>query len=220
MLKNLGLSYPKAALVSAHLAADKRHAWGLTTWPQVVRLAKARRALRLCGDDASVPQGGTRTDTWARRGQQPQVKTSGKRQGYKGLGWIADCTGQFVYQGQEGRLNATAYVAFLRRVLAETTQPMLRMQEGARYPTSAETKACFAQQAPRLQVFQWPTYAPDDNPIEQRWKKSKPQETPLHYFPTFEALTKKVEQALLKCANIPEEILALCSLPSALAQAA
>jgi hypothetical protein len=42
----------------------------------------------------------------------------------------------------------------------------------------------------------------------------------LHYFPTFEALTNKVEQALLKCANIPEEILTLCSLPTELAQAA
>jgi hypothetical protein len=48
----------------------------------------------------------------------------------------------------------------------------------------------------------------------------KQQETHLHYFPTFEALTEKVEQALIKFANIPEEILALCSLPAELAQAA
>ena len=38
--------------------------------------------------------------------------------------------------------------------------------------------------------------------------------------PDFEALTDKVEQALLKFANIPEEILALCGLPAELAQAA
>jgi hypothetical protein len=41
-----------------------------------------------------------------------------------------------------------------------------------------------------------------------------------YHFPTFEALTEKVEQALLRFANIPEEILALCSLPTELAQAA
>ena len=39
-------------------------------------------------------------------------------------------------------------------------------------------------------------------------------------FPTFEALPEKVEQALLKFTNAPEEILALCSLPTELAQAA
>ena len=44
-------------------------------------------------------------------------------------------------------------------------------------------------------------------------------DSPAH-FPTFEALTEKVEQALLKFANIPEEILALCSLPVELAEAA
>ena len=145
---------------------------------------------------------------------------SGKRKGYKVFGLIEYFTGRFFYQGQEGRLNSTAYMAFLRRVLEHTTQPILLIQDGARYHTSAETKAFFAQQTARLQVVQLPTYSPDYNPIEKLWKKIKQQETHLHYFPTFEALTAKVEQALLKFANIPEEILALCSLPAELAQAA
>jgi hypothetical protein len=63
-------------------------------------------------------------------------------------------------------------------------------------------------------------YSPDYNPIEKLWKKIKQQETHLHYFPTFEVLTEKVEQALLKFTNTPEEILTLCSLPAELAQAA
>jgi hypothetical protein len=42
----------------------------------------------------------------------------------------------------------------------------------------------------------------------------------MHYFPTFAALTEKVEQALLTFANAPEEILTLCGLPTELAKAA
>jgi transposase len=220
LLKNLGLSYQKAAFVSDHLDERKRHEWRTTTWPQMLRLAKAQKALLVFGDEASFPQWGTLTYTWARRGQQPQVKTSGKRKGYKVFGLIESCTGRFFYQGQEGRLNSPAYVAFLRRVLAHTTQPILLIQDGARYHTSAETTAFFAQQAPRLQVFQLPTYSPDDNPIEKLWKKITQQDTHLHYFPTFEALAAKVEQALLTFANIPAEILTLCGLPIELAQAA
>ena len=94
------------------------------------------------------------------------------------------------------------------------------IQDGAKYHTSAETKAFFAQQTARLQVFQLPTDSPDYNPIEKLWKKLKQQDPHLHDFPTFEALTEKVEQALLKCANAPEEVLALCSLPTELAKAA
>jgi transposase len=220
LLKNLGLSFQKAAFVSAHLDEQKRAEWRTKTWPKLLRTAQRKKALLLFGDEASFPQWGTLTYTWARRGQQPKVKTSGKRKGYKVFGLIDYFTGAFFSQGQEGRLNSAAYIAFLRRVLAYTTQSIILIQDGARYHTSAETKAFFAQQAPRLRVAQLPTYAPDYNPIEKLWKKIKQQETHLHYFPTFEALTEKVEQALLTFTNAPEEILALCSLPTELAKAA
>lgn len=42
----------------------------------------------------------------------------------------------------------------------------------------------------------------------------------MHYFPSFEALKEKVEQALLKFAQAPAEILALRGLPAELAKAA
>ena len=220
LLKNLGFSYQKAAFVSDHLNEVKRQEWRTQTWPQILRLAQARHALLLFGDEASFPQWGTLTYTWARRGQQPKVKTSGKRKGYKVFGLIEYFTGRLFYQGQEGRLNSATYIAFLKGVLKQTTRPIILIQDGARYHTSAETKDFFAQQTARLQVFQLPTYSPDYNPIEKLWKKIKQQDTHLHYFPTFEALTEKVTQALLKFTNTPEEILALCGLPAELAQAA
>ena len=95
------------------------------------------------------------------------VQTSGKRKGSKVLGLIDDFTGGFFYQGQEGRLNSAASIAFLTRVLEHTTQPIFLIQDGAKSHTSAETKAFFAQQTARLQVVQLPTYAPDYNPIEK-----------------------------------------------------
>ncbi len=138
------------------------------------------------------------------------VKTSGKRKGYKVFGLLESFTGCFFYQGQDGRLNSAASIAFLTRVLERTTQSIVLIQNGAKYHTNAEKQAFFAQQAARLQVFQLPTYSPDDNPIEKLWKKIKQQDIHLHYFPTFEALTDKVERALLTFANIPEKILAHC----------
>jgi len=220
LLKNLDFSYQKAAFVSDHLDEEKRHAWCTTTWPRIVKQAQAQHALLLFGDEASFPQWGTLSYTWARRGHQPLVKTSGKRKGYKVFGLIEYCTGRFWYQGQEGRLNSQAYMAFLTRVLDQTTQPIILIQDGARYHTSAVLQRFFALHTPRLTVFQLPSYSPDYNPIEKLWKKVKKEGTHLQYFPTFEALTDKVEHALLKFANTPEEILSLCSLPTELAQAA
>jgi len=107
----------------------------------------------LFGEEASVPQWGTLTYTWARRGQQPQVKTSGKRKGDKVFGVIDYFTGRFFYQGQAGRLHSTAYITFLKRVLEQTTRPILLIQDGVKYHTSAETQAFFAQQTSRLTIF-------------------------------------------------------------------
>lgn len=218
--KNLGVRYPKAACVSEHLDEQTRQAWRPTPWPQRLRRAQAQKALRLFGDAARFPQWGTLTYPWARRGQQPIVKTSGTRKGDTVLGLLDSFTGCFLYQGQEGRLNSAASMAFLTRVLERTTQPIILVQEGATYHPSAETTACFAQHTTRLQVVQLPTSSPDYNPIAKLWKKIKQQETPLHSFPTFAALTERVEQALLTFTNTPEDILTLCSLPTAWAQAA
>jgi transposase len=220
LLKNLGFGLQKAACVSAHLKEETRQAWRTTTWLQRLRVAPTKKAWLLFGDAASFPPWEPLTYTWARRGQHPKGKTSGKRTGYKVFGLLASCTGCFLYPGQAGRLTSPAYLAFLTRVLKQTTPPILLRQDGAKYHTSAEPHALFTQPTSRLQVFQLPTYVPAYNPIEKLWKQIKPQATPLHDCPTFEALTEKVEQARLKFANAPEEWLALCGLPTELAQVA
>ena len=220
LLKQLGFSYQKAAFISDHINEEKRQEWCTTTWPHVLTLAKAKQALLLFGDEASFPQWGTLSYTWARRGHQPLLKTSGKRKGYKVFGLIDYFTGRFFYQGQEGRLNSEAYIAFLTRVLEQTQQSIILIQDGASYHTSAATRAFFAQHTARLQVFPLPGYSPDYNPIEKLWKKIKKEGTHLHYFPTFEVLVEKVEQTLLHFEHTPEEILSLCSLPTELAKVA
>ena len=220
LLRNLGFSWQKAGFISDHLDEAKRREWRAYTWPKALRLARQQGALLLFGDEASFPQWGTLTYTWARRGQQLKVPTSGKRKGYKVFGLIDYFSGRFFYQGQDGRLDTAAYLAFLTQVLAQTKQPLVLLQDGARYHTSKAAQAFFAAHADRLTVFQLPSYSPDYNPIEKLWKKVKEQDTHLHYFPDFNALTTRVEEALLKFANAPQEILSLCSLPTELAFAA
>jgi hypothetical protein len=128
-------------------------------------------------------------------------------------------TGGLLYQAQEGRLNSAAYVTFLTRVLEHTTQYIVLIQDGAKYHTSAETKAFFAQQTARLQAFQLQTYSPYYNSMERLSKEIK-QQAHVHYFPPFEALTEQGEHALLKFAHAPEEVLTLCSFLAELAEVA
>ena len=196
LVRNLGYSYQKAQFVSDHLDPDSRERWKTQAWPQILKDAQRRGARILFGDEAYFPQWGSLSYTWARRGQTPQVKTAGKRKAYKTFGLIEFGSGRFFYQGHEGKFNSQSYQAFLLSVLAQTTEHLYLIQDGARYHTSKAMQEFFAQQQDRLTVFQLPSYSPDFNPIEYLWRNVKKQATHNKYFAQFQELITSVETTL------------------------
>jgi transposase len=206
LLRNLGFSYQKARFVSDHLNTEQRHAWLHQTWPALVQAARRTGALLLFGDEASFAQWGSLAYTWAVRGQQPLVKTGGKRKGYKVFGLIDYFTGRLFSKGHSGRFNAESYCTFLEGVLEQTTQPIILIQDGARYHTAAKTTEFFATHAGRLRVEQLPSYSPDYNPIEHLWRNIKRHNTHNRYFAEFSDLTTAVETALAHFQQHPHEV--------------
>lgn len=209
LLRNLGYSFQKARFVSDHLDAARRQAWLTQEWPQILREAQRRKAWILFGDEASFPQWGSLSYTWARRNQAPQVKTTGKRKAYKVFGLIEFFSGRLFHQGIEGQFNSESYQAFLLSVLAQTTAHLFLIQDGAKYHTSKAMRQFFAQHTDRLTVFQLPSYSPDYNPIEYLWRKTKKQATHNKYFEQFTELIGSVEKALNHFAQHAAEVLGL-----------
>src|SRR5438067_562482 len=209
LLHNLGFSFQKARFVSDHLDAAKRLAWLEEKWPAIFRAATRRQGLILFEDEASFAQWGSLSYTWARRGQQPEVPTSGKRKGYKVFGAIEYFSGRLFYQGIEGRFASDSYQAFWRTILAQTTAHLFLIHDGARYHTSQATTQFFAQHAARRTGYPLPSYAPDYKPIEYLWKKTKKRATHNQYFKEFALLTGAVEKALAYFATHPETVLGL-----------
>jgi transposase len=209
MLPNLGFSLQKARFVSDHLDAVKRRAWLEEKWPAIFRAAKRGKGLILFEDEASFAQWGSLSYTWARRGHQPEVPTSGKRKGYKGFGAIEYFSGRLFSQGIEGRFNSETYQAFLQRIMEQTTEHLFLIHDGARYHTSASTQAFLATHRERITEHPLPSYSPDYNPIEYLWKKTKQRATHNKYFQEFLALTVAVDKALAYFAMHPDTVLGL-----------
>ncbi len=209
LLRNLGFSFQKARFISDHLNEAKRKEWMAETWPKILRLAAAKKALILFGDEASFAQWGSLSYTWSIKGQQPTVPTSGKRKAYKVFGLIDYRSGQFFYKGQTGRFNSQSYADFLSEVLQQTKQHIILIQDGAKYHTSKATTEFFQDHDDRITPFQLPAYSPDFNPIEYLWKKLKKRSTHLRYFKQFEDLIAQVDEGLLYFSQTPNEITAL-----------
>jgi transposase len=209
LLRNLGFSFQKARFVSDHLDEAKRQQWITQDWPRILKAAQKQKALILFGDEASFPQWGSLSYTWARRGVQPTVKTGGKRKGYKVLGLIEYFSGRFFYHGQEDRFTSETYQAFLQDVLRQTRQHLFLIQDGAKYHTSRSTREFFAAHEARLTVCQLPSYSPDYNPIEYLWRKVKKEATHNKYFEAFENLVHSVEKTLAAFTERAAEVLNL-----------
>ena len=212
LLHNLGFSFQKARFVSDHLDTAKRLAGLAEKWPALGRAAKRCHGLLLFEDEASFAQGGSLSYTWARRGHQPEVKTSGKRKGYKVFGAIEYFSGRLFYQGIEGRFTSDSYQEFLRMILAHTTEHLFLIHDGARYHTSQATQQFLETHCERITADPLPSYSPDYNLIDYLWKKTKKRATHNQYFKEFAVLTVSVDKALAYFATHPEMVLGLFGL--------
>ncbi len=114
LLNQLGFSYQKAKFRAA--AADDEAAlqWLEETWPAIVRGAQEKQALIFFGDEASFAQWGTLGYSWALKGSQPIVKTSGIRKAYRVFGMLDCFGGQGHDHGlKEGKFTSAPYREFL-----------------------------------------------------------------------------------------------------------
>jgi len=206
LLRNLGFSYQKARFVSDHLDEERRQVWLEQEWPTILRRARATGSLLLFGDEASFAQWGSLSYTWAFIGEQPLVPTCGKRKAYKVFGLIDYLTGRLFARGQTERFTAASYCSFLAEVLATTNQPIILIQDGAKYHTAIATQAFITQHADRLTVHRLPSYSPDYNPIEHLWKNMKKRTTHNRYFPQFEMVCASVDEGLAYFQDHPDEV--------------
>lgn len=213
LLHALDLTYQKAKFVSDR-EDDKKHRkqrkqWDRTTWPAILQQARERNAVILFGDEVSFAQWGSLTRTWAPRGQQPVLKTSGKRKGLKMFGTIEFVGGDFEYMECDGKFQRATYMQFLKRLLRKYSCPILLVEDGAPYHNGTELEA-FKQEMEtqgRLFVYRLPSYSPDKNPIEKLWRNTKRDATHLKYFPTFEDLRRAVIIAFEKYLQDATKIL-------------
>lgn len=212
LLKQMGFSYQKAKFVASRRDKKARKTWLNSTWKEIMALAEKKNAHVLFGDEASFPQWGSLSYTWAPVGQQPVVHTSGSRKGYKVFGLIDYFTGKFFAKGHEGKLNADSYIDFLQSVLSKTRKHIILIQDGAPYHKGKKIEAFLEKHQHRLTVFTLPSYSPDFNPIEMLWKKIKISGTHLTYFPTFDDLKNKVNEMLGIFSDAKHEVLSLFGL--------
>ena len=91
-------------------------------------------------------------------------------------------------------------------ILAQTTQHLFLIHDGARYHPSAATQAFLAAHRDRITAEPLPSYSPDYNPIEFLLKKTKQRRRTISTSRNSIALTVSVDKALAYFAPHPDTV--------------
>lgn len=187
--------------------------WKQVRYPVLKARAKRAGAQIFFLDEAGVRSDSTLGRTWAPKGKTPEVRTSGQRQKVNAISAVNDL-GAFWFEVYTGKLNAYAFVEFLKRFLRYRRRPVYLVVDG--HPShKAKLVAKFvAATEGRLELHFLPPYAPDLNPDEFVWghlRKHGTSKTPLRQN---ESLRTRVEGDLARIQACPSLVKSFFCAPS------
>jgi transposase len=191
-LHEAGLSYQKPEREYFELSEEERADWRRKELPRIRRAVRKYQAILYFQDEANISLTALLGKTWARRGQTPKQKVTGKRGGVSAMSALTS-QGKLIFRLHDKRITSIEVMDFLGQMLKQhSRRHLVVVMDQAPPHVSKATKAYIASQS-RLHVFHLPKYSPDWNPDEKVWNHLKHQELKGH-----QAKTKKELETLAK----------------------
>jgi transposase len=161
----------------------------------------------LFADEASFRQDPTLYQTWARRGCQPLVPTTGQRNTQKVFGAVDIRRPSVEFVVGEAMFNGQTYTAFLNSLAHRyRRQEVFLVQDNAPYHDGPEVKAWLGEYGHRFHLVSLPKYSPDLNAEERIWHHVRVSATHNRYFPTKKEFVDTLSRKLKDIAEHPEQI--------------
>lgn len=187
--------------------------WKRVTYPILKARAKRAGAQIFFLDEAGVRSDSTLGRTWAPKGQTPEVRTSGQRQQVNAISAVNEL-GAFWFEVYTGKLNAQAFVQFLKRFLRYRRRPVFLVVDGHPSHKAKSVAKFIAATEGRLELHFLPPYAPDLNPDEFVWSHLRQHGTSKTPLRKDESLRARVEQDLARIQARPVIVQSFFRAPS------
>ena len=146
-------------------------------------------------DEASISLTPVLAKTWAKKGQTPQIKSTGKRGSIATLSAISK-SGHLIFNLKKGRVNSDDIIKFLKQMLKQhRRRHLVVVMDRATTHRSKKVKE-FINSQKRLHVFYLPPRSPEFNPDEKVWNHLKNHELKGHQEKNLDGLKKLSEKKL------------------------
>ena len=172
--------------------------WLQETYPKLKKRAKRVGAKIFFLDEAGFQSDPPLGRTYGLKGKTPVVVTSGQRQSLNVISAV-NARGEFWAATYTGKLNAEAFVAFLKDFMKGQRGKIFLVVDGHPAHKANRVSDYVGSLEGRLELHPLPTYAPDLNPDEFVWSHMKKNGVSKKPLKKNESLSNRIEEDL---ANI------------------
>lgn len=171
--------------------------WLEETYPKLKQRAKQMGAKIFFLDEAGFQSDPPLGRTYGLKGKTPVVVTSGQRQSINVISAV-NARGEFWAATYTGKLNAEAFVAFLKNFIKGRPGKIFLVVDGHPAHKANSVKHYLRSLEGRLELHCLPPYAPDLNPDEFVWSHMKSNGVSKKPLKKNESLRERVEEDLAK----------------------
>ena len=156
-------------------------------------------------DEASFRQDPSLYQTWAPRGEQPRIPTTGQRNTQRIFGAVTLQQPRFHFP-QDTVFNGATYAQCLQQ-LAEShpRRRVILIHENVAYHRAPEVQGWLRRHR-RFEVVPLPAYSPELNAVEPVWHHTRLQATHNRYYPESEQFVASLTGTLCDIARHPNQI--------------
>jgi transposase len=166
LLVQLGLTPQRPVWRANQQRPEEVQKWLQEDYPRIRRLAKQKKALIFFGDEAGVRSDHHAGTTWAVRGKTPVVSSTGARFGLNLISAVS-AQGEFRFMTVKGRVGATQFIEFIKRLLHNMTRMVFLIVDGHPAHKAKMVKRFVESVKDRFRLFLLPPYSPELNPDER-----------------------------------------------------
>lgn len=186
--------------------------WRTEDYPRIAARAKQEGALIFFADESGIRSDHHAGTTWAPVGRTPVVKATGARHGLNMLSAVT-ALGHFRFMVVEGRVTATVFCDFLKRLITGIDRKIFLIVDGHPVHKAKLVSRFVAERAEVIELFFLPPYAPELNPDELAWGHLKTRIGKAATW-TKEELKRATERALHRLQKLPEIVASFFHTPS------
>jgi transposase len=163
LLSQLGLPPQRPVWRAYQQRPEEVQRWLQEEYPRICRLAKQKKALIFFGDEAGVRSDHHAGTTWAAKGKTPVVSSTGARFGLNLISAVS-AQGEFRFMTVKGRVGATQFIEFIKRLLHNMTRMVFLIVDGHPAHKAKMVRRFTESVKDRFQLFLLPAYSPELNP--------------------------------------------------------